>query len=223
MSTDFEKGMASAHYVLDSLAEETAMFRAGYAKSSKSFALVIDVKRDGAQDPDGFDAGLAAAEETQQQLEQRSATFRAGFEAKLQQIANHAVETKAVAVRADAIYAEHKAVKAKADRLVAGRWLGEDGIGLTAKLREAIAVEQRVIEKVVEAQDFEAKVQSKIFAAKIKAGTAEFIDSNGAVFGLGEGPIPAQRKMQRIAYLAGGDTKDAIGLDDPRFETRDVS
>ncbi len=222
--TDFESGVATARFVLSQVMEESGPYREGYGSAIKAsgiadinaLALMQSVKGDRDEDPDGYDLGFEAARETMRQLAVKSAAFRAGVASELRVVDVKAEFDTAVARKAAAIYTETKVIKAKADRLIAGRSLGDDGIGLTAAHRRAIEVELRVIDKVRAVKDFEQRVQRKIFAAKIKAGTAEFIDSHGAVFKSGEGPTLAQRRMQRLAYFA-GDTKDA-----PVLETRDA-
>jgi hypothetical protein len=221
--SDYLEGQTAARFVQGQVLEETAPYREGYGSAIKAsgivdinaLALMQNIKGDRDEDPDGYDLGFGAARETIRQVVAKSAEFRAGFTFVLRVVDTKAEFDAAVTTRVEQKMSDHKVVQSKAARIIAGRRLGTDGIGLTAAYRRAIEVELLVIDKVAEAKDLQQRVQKKLFAAKIKAGTAEFIDSNGAVFKSGEGPTPAQRRMQRIAYFT--DTKDA-----PVLETRDA-
>jgi hypothetical protein len=118
-----------------------------------------------------------------------------------------------VTARVEAKMADHYAVKAKADRLAAGRRLDERGIGLTAAHRLAIEVELRVVEKMAEYHEIKRRVDRKVFEHHIANGTAEFITSDGRTLTeLGKTVLISP--SMRTEYFA---AKDA-----PALETRDA-
>ncbi len=209
--SDYLDGQAAARFVLSQVMQESGAYREGYGSAIKAsgigdinaLALMQNVKGDRDGDPDDYDFGFRAARETIRQVVAKSAEFRAGFASELRVVGVKAEFDAAVERRADVLYRDHKAIQAIADRLAAGRRLDDRGIGLTARHRFDIEVELRAIEKVRAVKDFEERVQKKLFEHRIAIGTAEFVDSNGTVFKLGEGPTLAQRKMQRTAYFAG--------------------
>jgi hypothetical protein len=189
--SDFEEGRASLHFVMTSLANETAKFRDGYAAfmrtkgdDSATIGLSLDHKSDDDEDdPDGYSLGFAAGRETFRQLAARSADFKAGWSYELRRPLEEQERARefdrAVSKRADVLYREQKHFTALVEYKAATLRDPNQKSVPAPRTPDLDRLERVRIEKLAEARAVKARADQLVQEHRIKMGTAEFVVREG--------------------------------------------
>lgn len=232
--SEYESGQAELHAILGSLATQTRTFRDGFCSymetahgAGKLFTPMLDSKSDGENDPDGFGHGFAEAKALMRWVSRQSKEFRAGWESELRR----PLEEREKARAFDAAVAARVEEKLFVHRLANHKYRQLKGLptpSLRVAGRAILPSEQKADAREfarIEAERKQAEISHRtdqlVFEHHMREGTAEFV-----VLGLDGSWIPADHAVIeatiRAAKAGIGQSKDALGMDDPRFETRDA-